>query len=121
MRPATPPPDSDLDVALASLRTFADLRPTRLLFSHFGPVTAVADTLDRSAAEIRLWVDETRRARGAGMDLDHAAAMVAERVRGRYAALAPGADPMVAEKAERISGTAANVAGIMHWLDDNQA
>ncbi len=27
MRPATPPPDFDLDVALASLRTFAGLRP----------------------------------------------------------------------------------------------
>jgi len=118
MRPATPPPDFDLDVALRSLRTFADLRPARLLFSHFGPVTAVEETLDRSAAEISLWVDETRRARGAGLDLDHAAAMVAERVRDRYAALAPGADPAVAEKAERISGTAANVAGIMHWLEN---
>jgi glyoxylase-like metal-dependent hydrolase (beta-lactamase superfamily II) len=117
IRPGTPPPDFDLDVALQSLRTFADLQPTRLLFSHFGPVTAVEETLDRSAAEISVWVDETRRARGAGLDLDHAAAMVAERVRDRYAALAPGADPEVAEKLERISGTAANVAGIMLWLD----
>ena len=117
MRPATPPPDFDLEVALESLRTFAALQPARLLFSHFGPVTAVEETLERSAAEISLWVDETRRARGAGMDLDHAAAMVAERTRDRYAALAPGADPTVAEKVERISGTAANVAGIMHWLD----
>ncbi|HEY5018244.1 MAG TPA: MBL fold metallo-hydrolase, partial [Streptosporangiaceae bacterium] len=41
MRPATPPPDFDLGVALESLRTFAALQPTRLLFSHFGPVTAV--------------------------------------------------------------------------------
>jgi glyoxylase-like metal-dependent hydrolase (beta-lactamase superfamily II) len=117
MRPATPPPDFDLDVALESLRTFAALQPARLLFSHFGPVTAVEETLDRSAAEISLWVEETRRARGAGLDLDHAVAMVAERTRDRYAALAPGADPAVAEKAERISGTAANVAGIMRWLD----
>ena len=82
-----------------------------------GRSTAVEETLDRSADEISLWVDETRRARGAGMDLDHAAAMVAERIRDRYAALAPGADPAIAEKAERISGTAANVAGIMRWLD----
>jgi glyoxylase-like metal-dependent hydrolase (beta-lactamase superfamily II) len=117
MRPATPPPDFDLGVALDSLRTFAALRPTRLLFSHFGPVTAVDETLERSAAEINLWVDETRRARGAGMDLDHAAAMVAERTRQRYAALAPDADPQVAAKFDRISGAAANVAGIMHWLD----
>jgi glyoxylase-like metal-dependent hydrolase (beta-lactamase superfamily II) len=117
MRPATPPPDFDLDVALASLRTFAALRPARLLFSHFGPVTAVEQTLERSAEEISLWVTETRRARSAGMDLDHAAAMVAERTRERYAVLAADADPELAAKFDRISGAAANVAGIMHWLD----
>jgi glyoxylase-like metal-dependent hydrolase (beta-lactamase superfamily II) len=117
MRPATPPPDFDLGVALESLRTFAALQPTRLLFSHFGPVTAVGETLERSAAELNLWVDETRRARSAGMDLDHAAAMVAERTRQRYTALSPGADPQIAAKFDRISGAAANVTGIMHWLD----
>jgi glyoxylase-like metal-dependent hydrolase (beta-lactamase superfamily II) len=117
MRPATPPPDFDLAVALESLRTFAALQPARLLFSHFGPVTAVEQTLERSAEEISLWVAETRRARSAGMDLDHAAAMVAERTRERYAVLAADADPDLAAKFDRISGAAANVAGIMHWLD----
>lgn len=117
MRPATPPPDFNLGTALESLRTFAALRPARLLFSHYGPVEAVDETLERSAAEISLWVEETRRARSAGLDLDHAAAMVAERTRQRYAALQPGADPQIAAKFNRISGTAANVAGIMHWLD----
>ena len=96
---------------------FAALRPTRLLFSHFGPVTGVDDALDRSAEEISLWVDETRRARKAGMDLDHAAAMVAERTRQRYRVLADDADPEVAAKYDRVSGAQANVAGIMHWLD----
>jgi glyoxylase-like metal-dependent hydrolase (beta-lactamase superfamily II) len=117
VRPATPPPDFDLQVALDSLRLFDALRPARLLFSHFGPVTAVSETLERSAAEISVWVDETKRARRAGMDLDHAAAMVAERTRDRYKVLADGADPEVAAKYERISSAPANVAGIMHWLD----
>jgi glyoxylase-like metal-dependent hydrolase (beta-lactamase superfamily II) len=117
MRPATPPPDFNLEVALESLRLFTALQPARLLFSHFGPVTEVEETLDRSAAEINLWVSETRRARGAGMDTDHAAAMVAERTRQRYAALAPEADPQLAAKFDRMSGPAANVAGIMHWLE----
>jgi glyoxylase-like metal-dependent hydrolase (beta-lactamase superfamily II) len=120
MRPATPPPDFDLDIALDSLRTFAALKPTRLLFSHFGPVTEIDETLDRSAAEINLWVAETRRARRAGMDLDHAAAMVYERTRARYAALGPDADPQIAAKFDRISGAPANVAGIMHWLDKTE-
>ena len=117
MRPATPAPDFDLEVALASLQTFAALQPARLLFSHFGPVTTVQDALARSAEEIRLWVDETRRARKAGMDLDHAAAMVAQRTRARYRVLAEDADPEVAAKYDRIAGAQANVAGIMHWLD----
>ena len=120
MRPATPPPDFDLEVALASLRMFGALQPTRLLFSHFGPVTAVAEALDRSAAEISIWVEETRRARTAGLDLDHAAAMVAERTRQRYLVLAEDADPEIAAKYDRISAAQANVAGIMHWLDKTE-
>jgi glyoxylase-like metal-dependent hydrolase (beta-lactamase superfamily II) len=117
LRPATPPPDFDLATALASLRTFAALRATRLLFSHYGPVDAVTETLDRAAEEINVWVDETRRARGQGLGLDHAAAMVAERTRDRYAALRDDADPELAATYDRTSSAAANVAGITHWLN----
>ncbi len=121
MRPATPPPDFDLEVALGSLRMFAALQPTRLLFSHFGPVTTVDEALDRAAAEIRVWVEETRQARKAGLDLDHAAAMVAERTRERYRVLSEDGFAEVAAKLDRTGGTAANVAGIMHWLDKTKA
>ncbi len=117
LRPGTPPPDFDLGIALESLRMFAALLPTRLLFSHYGPVTAVQETLERSADELQVWVQETRQARRAGLDLDHAVAMVAERTRERYAVFAPEADPELAAKYDRVSGAPANVAGIMHWLD----
>jgi glyoxylase-like metal-dependent hydrolase (beta-lactamase superfamily II) len=117
LRPATPPPDFDLPVALASIARFASLGPSRLLFSHYGPVTAVASTLERSAEEISVWVDSTRTARNAGMDLDHAVEAVRERTMSRYRSLAPEADPEIAEKFERLSGAAANVSGIWHWLD----
>ena len=117
LRPATPPPDFDLEIALASLRKFASLRPTRLLFSHYGPVTPVTETLDRSAEEIRVWVEQTRQARAAGLDLDHAVAMVRDRTMDRYAAFHPDADPAIGEKLDRLSGAATNVSGILHWLD----
>ncbi|MHB1596907.1 MAG: MBL fold metallo-hydrolase [Streptosporangiaceae bacterium] len=120
-RPATPPPDFDLGIALNSLRIFSDLRPTRLLFSHYGPVAEVDRALERSGEELRLWVEETRRAHRSGLDLDHAVAMVAERTRQRYAVFADDADPAVAAKFERLSGAAANVAGIMHWLEKSEA
>jgi glyoxylase-like metal-dependent hydrolase (beta-lactamase superfamily II) len=115
-RPATPPPDFDLAAALASLRLFAELAPTRLLFSHYGPAAAIEQALDRSAEELQVWVEETSRAHRAGLDLDHAVAMVAERTASRYALLAPGSDPELAAKYDRVGGTASNVSGILHWL-----
>jgi glyoxylase-like metal-dependent hydrolase (beta-lactamase superfamily II) len=115
LRPATPPPDFDLEVACASLRRFRELRPTRLLFSHYGPVRDVDATLDRSEEELRLWVELVRDARSQELDLDHAVAMVTERTRERYAAyLAAGG---VAEKFETLNSTASNIVGINRWLD----
>ena len=86
---ATPPPDFDLSVALGSIERCASLGPSRLLFSHYGPVTAVVSTLERSAEEISAWVCDTQAARGAGMDLDHAVEAVRQRTMSRYRSLAP--------------------------------
>jgi glyoxylase-like metal-dependent hydrolase (beta-lactamase superfamily II) len=115
LRPATPPPDFDLRTALDSIALFKALGPQRLLFSHYGPVADVEEILGRSAEELRVWVDLTRQAHTEGMDLDHAAAMVRERTRDRYAALK--ADEATAEQFELLSGAPSNVAGILHWLD----
>jgi glyoxylase-like metal-dependent hydrolase (beta-lactamase superfamily II) len=115
LRPATPPPDFDLQTALDSIALFEALGPQRLLFSHYGPVMDVEEILGRSAEELRIWVDLTRQARSQGMDLDHAVAMVRERTQERYAALK--ADEATAEQFELLSGAPSNVAGILHWLD----
>jgi len=117
LRAGTPPPDFDLDTALNSVALFGHLRPERLLFSHYGPVADVQETLERSAEEIKVWVDETRKAHREGMDLDHAVALVHERTKERYAGLQPGGDEYAGEKLMRLANTEANVAGIMHWLE----
>jgi glyoxylase-like metal-dependent hydrolase (beta-lactamase superfamily II) len=114
LRPATPPPDFDLDAAVASLERMRERRPTRLLFSHFGPVTDVGPTLDRSVEELRLWVELVREARVDGLDLDHAVVRVRERTAERYALRSV---PEVEQKIEVLSSTEADVAGIWHWLD----
>jgi glyoxylase-like metal-dependent hydrolase (beta-lactamase superfamily II) len=119
LRPATPPPDFDLELACRSLQRFRDLRPARLLFSHFGPVTDVAATLDRSEEELRLWVELVAHARADGLDLDHAVARVVERTKDRYAALAARPDRLAAF--EDLSPTAANVVGILRYLDQVEA
>lgn len=115
VRPATPPPDFNLDLTLSSLAAMRDVRPTRLLFSHFGPVTDIDQTLDASVDELHAWVDTVRLAREVTPDLDHAVAMVREQDRRRHERLYT--DPELLAKQEELSGTSANVAGIMRWLD----
>ena len=114
LRPGTPPPDFDLDLALESLAKMRERQASRLLFSHFGPVTDVEVTLDRSVEELRLWVELVREARHDGLDLDHAVALVRERTAERYALRSV---PEVEHKLETLSSTEANVAGIWHWID----
>ena len=118
LRPATPPPDFDLDLALASMDRMRQIAPSRLLFAHYGPVSAVDSALERSEAVLRQWVDMVREARSMQMDLDHAVAMVRERTPISFA----DADTIAEREAtwEFLSSTAANVAGISRWLDQTE-
>jgi glyoxylase-like metal-dependent hydrolase (beta-lactamase superfamily II) len=115
MRPATPPPDFDLDLALASLGRFREVAPARLLFSHFGPVLDVEGSLGRAEEELRLWVELVRQTRASALDLDHAVARVTEKTSERYAAYLQSTQ--VREKFEHLNATAANIVGINRWLD----
>jgi glyoxylase-like metal-dependent hydrolase (beta-lactamase superfamily II) len=115
VRPATPPPDFDLALTLSSLRRMKDAQANRLLFSHFGPVTDVADTLERSEAELRSWVETVAAAHAVEPSLDHAIAMVREKDRERHPDFY--ADAARVAKFDELSGVGANVSGIIHWLD----
>ncbi len=115
VRPATPPPDFDLGLALDSLTRMRDAKPTRLLFSHFGPVTDVELVFEQSEEELRYWVEQVSQAYHAGMDLEHAIAMVKEKDRERHPAFY--SDDERAIKFEELSSTGAQVSGIWRWLE----
>jgi glyoxylase-like metal-dependent hydrolase (beta-lactamase superfamily II) len=115
VRPSTPPPDFDLELACASIARFRATQPTRLLFSHFGPVIDVETTLARSEEELRLWVELVREARLDGLDLDHALARVRERTAERYAAFLSDSERV--ERHEHLNADISNLVGIMRWLD----
>jgi glyoxylase-like metal-dependent hydrolase (beta-lactamase superfamily II) len=115
VRPATPPPDFDLDLTLRSLTRMRESRATRLLFSHYGPVYEVDATLDASEAELHYWIEGVQLARQQSPDLDHAVALVKERDQERHQAFY--ALDGLPEKYEELSSVAANVSGISRWLD----
>ncbi|CAB4736871.1 MAG: MBL fold metallo-hydrolase [Actinobacteria bacterium] len=118
VRPATPPPDFDLNLALTSLARMRDAGAQRLLFSHYGPVTAVHDVLAESEAELCYWVEAVREARSQSPDIDHAVALVKERDRERH--LDFYADPDRVRTYEDLSSVQANVMGISRWLDQQE-
>lgn len=122
VRPATPPPDFDLDLALASIARMADIKPQRLLFSHFGPVTDVDATLAASADVLHRWVERVRDTYNGGMDLDHAIAMLTERInseREQRLTASPNEED-VNEKFEVLSSIEANTAGVWKWLQKSE-
>ncbi len=107
LRPATPPPDFDLDLAVSSLRRFAALRPAALALAHFGIVPgAPADVLAEAEDALRQWAGVAEHAWRAGEDV--AAALAA-----RFGA--------THERVEVLNGVHSNASGLRRWLEHHQA
>ncbi|MGZ8636700.1 MAG: MBL fold metallo-hydrolase [Actinomycetota bacterium] len=70
LRPATPPPDYDLELAVASIERIRSLAGEPLLFSHFGPVRDVDAICDLAVKRFRDWTEAARRAMEDSDDLE---------------------------------------------------
>ena len=58
LRPATPPPDYDLELALTSIERIRErARGSKVLFSHFGPVEEVDRICDLALRRFRTWTE----------------------------------------------------------------
>lgn len=115
VRPATPPPDFDFELALNSLQAMQAVAPTRLLFSHFGPTTEIARVFEDSLTQLHYWVEWVKQAHHEGMDFDHALLMVLAKdqaVNSRFFT-----NPEVSDKYEYLSSSESQVSGIWHWLE----
>jgi glyoxylase-like metal-dependent hydrolase (beta-lactamase superfamily II) len=114
LRPAVPPPDFDLEQAVASLHRFAALRPTQVVLTHYGPVPDPLGTLEEAERTLHHWVDVAdevmRESEDAGVD-DIAAALAE-----RFAEPPDRATPRAAEKLEVLNGFHSNAAGIQRYL-----
>jgi len=60
LRPATPPPDFDLEQAMASVQHFRSLNPAAVVLTHYGKVDQPIDTLIAAEALMLQWVNIAR-------------------------------------------------------------
>jgi glyoxylase-like metal-dependent hydrolase (beta-lactamase superfamily II) len=114
LRPATPPPDFDLEQAVHSLKRFAELRPEHMVLTHYGPVADAQATLAEAEDMLHGWVEVAERVieDAADAGIDDVAAALAEAF-----ALDPETLPEgIREKAEILNGVHSNAAGIVRYL-----
>ena len=103
LRPATPPPDFDLELALSSLRRFAERSPSALALAHFGVLPdPPADVLAEAEDALCSWAEVAEKAWEAGSDIE---AALAEAFGASHA------------RVEILNGVHSNAAGLRRWLD----
>jgi glyoxylase-like metal-dependent hydrolase (beta-lactamase superfamily II) len=116
LRPATPPPDFDRDLAVASLHRFAERNPAHLVLTHFGPITPPADRLAEAEDKLLRWCETAERAaQEHGAELDHIAAALRDRFEQEegHRALDP-------ERFELLNSYESNAAGLLRWIQQRQ-
>ena len=114
LRPATPPPDFDLDQALHSLRRFAERGPTGIALAHYGLLPGPEELLQEAEATLRQWAETARQAFASGRD-------IAEALSERFDPLMGEVAPEHREKLEVMNGVHSNAAGLLRWIETSRA
>ncbi len=114
LRPSSPPPDFDLDLAITSLHKFAARNPAGVALAHYGLVPSPLDTLAEAEDTLRQWADVAEKAWRNGDDI--AAAL--DNAFSRDLTDIPAEHR---QKLETLNGVHSNAAGLRRWLDTREA
>jgi glyoxylase-like metal-dependent hydrolase (beta-lactamase superfamily II) len=114
LRPATPPPDFDLDLALNSLQKFAARRPTAIALAHYGLLESPDELLAEADDTLRQWAETAEMAFREGRD-------IAEALSARFDPFQGDIDAAHKEKLETLNGVHSNAAGFRRWLESRQS
>ncbi len=110
LRPSTPPPDFDLDLALHSLERFGERRPSGLALAHYGLLPDPAEVLAEASETLRRWAAVAESAWRRGDD-------IASALEAAFSSDLADVDPVHREKLETLNGVHSNAAGFRRWLD----
>jgi glyoxylase-like metal-dependent hydrolase (beta-lactamase superfamily II) len=114
LRPATPPPDFDLELALHSLDRFAERQPSGIALAHYGLLGDPQELLEEANGTLRRWAEVAETAFGQGDD-------IAEALSAAFDPAMIDVAPEHREKHEVLSGVHSNAAGFHRWLTTRQS
>ena len=116
LRPATPPPDIDVELGVQSIERIAERARSLLMFSHFGPISDPAEIQELcqlAARRLRRWADIVRE----GMEETDDAKRLGDILQAATAdELADVAEPDAAmERYELLATMESNAAGLARY------
>ncbi len=112
LRPATPPPEFDLNAAVSSLQRMAERRPHALALAHYGVVPGDPEAVLVEAEEaVRRWADVAEAAWRRGDDVTAALGEA-------FGHETAGADDAQRSKMEALNGIHSNASGLRRWLEN---
>jgi glyoxylase-like metal-dependent hydrolase (beta-lactamase superfamily II) len=112
LRPATPPPDIDIELGVESIERIRERARSFLMFSHFGPVEEIDALCDVARSRLVKWADVVRDAMSESEDLERITQILTERTASEFDEAPPGAD---LERYEVLSGMKMNAAGLVRY------
>lgn len=124
VRPATPPPELDLEKGAASIEHIRSLEPSRMFFTHFGPhdegadPRSVGDLCDEAIDTLRLWGDWVQKARAETDELEAITALVKEQAR---VAMEGDLEPEQIARMEDTTSYRMNTWGFVRYFDKLEA
>jgi glyoxylase-like metal-dependent hydrolase (beta-lactamase superfamily II) len=111
LRPATPPPDIDVEAGIQSIERIRAHARSVLLFSHFGPVNEVDELCSLAEARLRKWADIVREALAETDDFDQVAALLDRRTASEF----EGVESVDPSRYDMLSDMRMNAAGLVRY------
>jgi glyoxylase-like metal-dependent hydrolase (beta-lactamase superfamily II) len=114
-RPATPPPEFNLEIALASIERIRTSGASSLWLTHFGPSdVGVEEACEKASEVLTTWATWVEEARAVSGELDEVTRMVQERSRSELESRLTEAE---ADRMEMTTSYRMNVSGYMRYFD----
>jgi glyoxylase-like metal-dependent hydrolase (beta-lactamase superfamily II) len=116
LRPAMPPPEFDLEQAVASVERIAALQPPALLFSHFGPAKEVHHLCQLATHRMRKWTAAVEEALEETEDLPEIVRILRARTRAEISPADGERREALESRYELASSYEMNAMGISRYL-----
>jgi glyoxylase-like metal-dependent hydrolase (beta-lactamase superfamily II) len=120
LRPATPPPEFDLDLAISSIELIQDRRPPAVLFSHFGPAEEVTDLCELAIVRLRRWTDVVQEALTHSAELSEVVTRLRRGTADEVRAVPAERLEENEQRYELLSSYEMNAMGLIRYLERGQ-